>query len=68
MGHSEEFFYEVYMEVREKGVSEDFYKQLDKMKFQDHHKYKTVRQTWEYAYDKIVKSSEKNKTLLNETH
>jgi hypothetical protein len=56
------------MDVREKGVSEDFYKQLDKMKFQDHHKYKTVRQTWEYAYDKIVKSSEKNKTLLNETH
>lgn len=68
MGHSEEFFYEVYMGVREKGVSEDFYKQLDKMKFQDHHKYKTVRQTWEYAYDKIVKSSEKNKTLLNETY
>ena len=56
MGHSEEFFYEVYMDVREKGVSEDFYKQLDKMKFQDHHKYKSVKETWEYAYKKLTNS------------
>jgi hypothetical protein len=68
MACNEDFFYNVYLEIREKGVSEDFYKQLDKMKFQDHHKYKTVRQTWEYAYDKIVIPSVKNKIVLNETH
>jgi hypothetical protein len=44
----------MYINVKERGISEAFYKQLDKMKFQDKHKYKTIRDHWEYAFDKIT--------------
>ena len=67
MRSDEDFFYDVYLKVREKGIAEDFYKQLDKMKFQDHHKYKTVRETWEYAYKKIL-SEKLNQKERKEAH
>jgi hypothetical protein len=54
MAACEDFFYEMYINVKERGISEAFYKQLDKMKFQDKHKYKTIRDHWEYAFDKIT--------------
>jgi len=54
MSSHEDFFYNVYHEIVEMGIKDDFYKQLDKMKFQDHHKYKTVKETWDYAHKKLV--------------
>jgi len=54
MANSEDFYYEIYTIVHNKGIHEKFYKQLDKMKFQDKHKYKTNRDLWEYAYRKIL--------------
>lgn len=54
MSIHEDFFYEVYQEISDKGIVDDFYKQLDKMKFQDHHKYKTVKESWEYAHKKLT--------------
>ena len=58
----EDFFYEIYQDVSDRGISDEFYKQLDKMKFQDKHKHKTVKEQWEYAYEKlnIGKSSRYN--------
>lgn len=50
----EDFFYEVYQDVSDRGISDEFYKQLDKMKFQDKHKHKTVKEQWEYAYVKLT--------------
>jgi hypothetical protein len=46
----------MYHDIRSKGIVDDFYKQLEKMKFQDHHKYKSVKETWEYAYKKLINS------------
>lgn len=64
MASCEDFFYEIYNSVREKGISEAFYNQLDKMKFQDKHRYKSVRDHWEYAYKKISKESLQKETEL----
>jgi hypothetical protein len=57
MSLCEDFYYDIYNDVHSKGISEEFYKQLDKMKFQDKHRYKSVRDTWEYAYNKITRYS-----------
>jgi len=56
MSSHEDFFYEVYHEIRSAGVADEFYKQLDKMKFQDHHKYKSVKESWEYARKKLIRT------------
>ena len=57
MSSHEDFFYEVYNDVHNKGISELFYKQLDKMRYQEKHKHKTVKDHWEYAYNKIKKGN-----------
>lgn len=54
MSHHEDFFYEVYYDIKKKGIVDDFYKQLDKMKFQEKHKHKTVKESWEYAHKKLT--------------
>lgn len=56
MGLCEDFYYDIYNEIHSKGVSKEFYLQLDKMKFQDKHRYKSVKERWEYAYNKITNS------------
>ena len=64
MGFNEDFFYHVYNEVHEKDISNEFYKQLDKMKYQDKHKHKSVKEQWEYAYLKIINNeNETPKTI-----
>ena len=64
MASNEDFFYEIYNSVKERGVSDSFYKQLDKMKLQDKHKYKSVRDHWEYAYNKITKEALKESAQI----
>lgn len=54
MGHYEDTFYEIYNEVEKNGLRDEFDKQLDKMKHQDKHKYKSIKDHWEYAYRKIM--------------
>jgi hypothetical protein len=54
MGQYEDTFYEIYQEVDKKGLRDKFYNQLDKMKHQDKHKYKSVKDHWEYAYKRIT--------------
>ena len=54
MGQYEDTFYEIYNQVEEKGLKDEFYKQLDKMKQQDKHRYKSVKDHWEYAYRRII--------------
>lgn len=56
MGHYEDAFYEIYDSVQEKGLSENFNQQLSKMSTQDKHKYKTTKERWEYAYQKVTGS------------
>ena len=63
MSH-EDVFYEIYQEVHSRGQEDEFYKQLDKMKTQDKHKYKCVKDHWEYAYDKITGVQQCHETLL----
>lgn len=54
MGQYEDTFYEIYTQIEERGIKDEFYKQLDKMKHQEKHKYKSVRDLWEYAYKRIM--------------
>jgi hypothetical protein len=63
-GH-EDVFYEIYQKVHSSGQEEVFYKQLEKMKFQDKHKYKCVKSHWEYAYGKITGAHQSDETLLS---
>lgn len=65
MSH-EDTFYEIYQEVHSSGQEEVFYKQLDKMKFQDKHRYKCVKDHWEYAYGKISGAQQSESFLENQ--
>jgi len=56
MGHYEDAFFEIYDAVQEKGLKENFDKQLNKMSTQDKHRYKTIKERWEYAYQKVTGS------------
>jgi len=53
MGHYEDLFYEITESVNRMGMKQEFNAQLEKMRSQDKHKYKEVRDRWSYAYKKI---------------
>lgn len=54
MGQYEDAFYEIYEEINQKDLYDEFYKQLDKMKHQEKHRYKSMKDHWEYAYKRIT--------------
>tara|TARA_Y100000389_G_C16982604_1_gene281052 strand:- start:235 stop:411 length:177 start_codon:yes stop_codon:yes gene_type:complete len=56
MGHYEDAYYEIYNKVKQKGIREEFDNQLKKMERQDKHKYKSTKERWEYAYNRITSS------------
>lgn len=58
MGQYEDEFYEIYHDVREKGLTDQFYAQLEKMSLQDKHKFKSPKESWIYAYQRIQNSLE----------
>lgn len=63
MGQYDDFIYEVFKVLEEKQLKQKFFDQLDRMKWQDKHRYKSVRQLHEYAYNKVIKNyGEDNKT------
>tara|TARA_B110000444_G_scaffold192326_1_gene182213 strand:+ start:283 stop:489 length:207 start_codon:yes stop_codon:yes gene_type:complete len=56
MGNYEDLFWEVDEKLSELGLKEEFENQLLKMKAQDKHKYKSFKDKYEYAFDKVIKS------------
>ena len=44
MGHYEDSFYEIYDQIRVKGIKDDFDKHLNKMSRQHKHKYKSTKE------------------------
>ena len=51
----EDTMYRIYEEVEKKKLRKKFDKQLKKMSTQPKHKYKTSCESWEYAFNKIIK-------------
>lgn len=51
--HHEDIMYEIYEEVHNSGLKDEFYTQLDRMKHQDKHRYKNMVEKWEYALYRI---------------
>jgi len=58
MGHYEDFFIEMTQSLDEKGLRGKFDSQLQKMKYQEKHQSKDIRDKWRYAFEKII--SDKN--------
>ena len=48
----EDLFWEITLEVEELGIRDKFDAQLEKMKHQEKHQYKDVRDKWDYAFQK----------------
>ena len=55
MGHYEDLFYMILDDVNSKGLKKEFDAQLAKMKHQDKHRHKEVRDRWSYAHNKVTK-------------
>ena len=53
MGHYEDSYFEIYQAVEDKNIKVEFREQLEKMKSQPKHKYKTPKEMWEYAYTRV---------------
>jgi len=51
----EDILYEITMSVNNKGLQKEFNKQLNKMRTQPKHKWKSISEKYEYAYRKIIK-------------
>lgn len=56
MSHSEDVFFEIYNNIQEKKLKSKFDAQLKKMKYQEKHKFKSTKELWEYAYNKVTSS------------
>ncbi len=61
MGYSEDYIYEIFEELEKKELKESFHSQLNKMKWQDKHKYKTPKEKYEYAFKKVINNNIKIK-------
>ena len=57
MGHYEDIFWEITESINKKGLRKEFDAQLEKMKHQDKHRYKEIRDKWDYAYQKVIKAN-----------
>jgi hypothetical protein len=54
MGHYEDSFFEIYQAVATANIKVEFNKQVEKMKTQDKHRFKSTKEVWEYAYHRIT--------------
>lgn len=50
---TEDTMYEIHTNVEKLGVRKEFDKQLEKMRSQEKHRWKTSVESWEYAYNKV---------------
>lgn len=60
MGNYEDTIYLIFEELENKNLKNEFYKQLQKMKFQEKHRYKSPKDKYEYAFDKVIKNDSLN--------
>lgn len=60
MGNYEDAIYLIFEELENKNLKNEFYKQLEKMKFQEKHRYKSPKDKYEYAFDKVIKNDSLN--------
>ena len=51
----EDFWWDTHNEIERLGLRKEFDKQVEKMQYQEKHKYKDTRQVWEYALNKLRK-------------
>ena len=56
MGHWEDFWWEITDSINKKVLRKEFDAQLEKMSYQDKHRYKDTRDKWDYAYQKVTKT------------
>ena len=61
MGHWEDFWWETHEELEKLGLRIKFDEQLDKMQYQEKHKYKDSRERWRYALAKVIEVHRKTK-------
>jgi len=54
MGQSEDYIYEIFETLEKRNLKTSFFNQLEKMKWQDKHRYKPLKERYEYAFNKIV--------------
>lgn len=55
MGQSEDYIYEIFEGLEKRKIKKEFFSQLEKMKWQQKHRYKTPKEIYEYAYNKVSK-------------
>ena len=51
----EDVYWEINKEITELKLKKQFDAQLEKMRWQDHHKYRDTRDCWQYARNKVVR-------------
>ena len=55
MGQSDDYIYEIFEALEKRKIKKEFFNQLEKMKWQQKHRYKTPKEIYEYAYNKVSK-------------
>tara|TARA_S200002703_G_scaffold129534_2_gene116605 strand:+ start:1214 stop:1399 length:186 start_codon:yes stop_codon:yes gene_type:complete len=61
MGHYEDFFWEITEELKQLGLKEEFEKEVRKLQSNDEFKYKSIKERWEYALNKVKQLHKINK-------
>lgn len=56
MGHYEDTFFEIYHDIQRKGLRNQFDSQVKKMKSQEKHRFKSPKELWVYAHNKVTSS------------
>ena len=56
MSAREDRFYEIFDTIQNKGIKDQFDKQLQKMKYQKKHEKKDMLERWEYASNKVIEN------------
>ena len=54
-------FWDIHKEITELKLKKQFDAQLEKMKWQDKHRYRETKDQWEYARNKVVRLYHENK-------
>mgnify|MGYP003139394971 CR=1 FL=1 len=55
MGHWEDFWWDITESINKQGLKKEFDAQLEKMNYQEKHRYKDTRDKWSYAHDKVTR-------------
>jgi len=58
----EDIYWEINQEIKDLKLQRKFDAQLNRMRDQDHHRYKEIRDQWSYARDKVVRLYQENRS------